>query len=199
MSVNTGWVKLYRELKSKSIWQSSTPAQKVVLITILMTANHEENEWEWKGQQCRCKAGQLITSLQSLADECGKGVNIQSVRSSLARFEKLGFLTNESTKAGRLITIINWDKYQGVNPNPTKNPTKAQQRGNKGPTNNPTKKPTPNKNIKNNKNDKNDKEVNSPADETEDHQQIESYITETGEYDTTSDAFWEALERGEIE
>ena len=29
--VNGGWVKLYRELKSKSIWQLSSPEQKVVL------------------------------------------------------------------------------------------------------------------------------------------------------------------------
>ena len=42
--VNGGWVKLYRELKSKSIWQLSSPEQKVVLITILLLANHEENK-----------------------------------------------------------------------------------------------------------------------------------------------------------
>ena len=64
--VNGGWVKLYRELKSKSIWQLSSPEQKVVLITILLLANHEENKWEWKGERYVCKPGQLITSLNSL-------------------------------------------------------------------------------------------------------------------------------------
>ena len=111
--VNGGWVKLYRELKSKSIWQLSSPEQKVVLITILLLANHEENTWEWKGVQFICKPGQLITSLNSLVRECGDGVSIQNVRTALDRFEKLGFLTNVSTKTGRLITVLNWEKYQG--------------------------------------------------------------------------------------
>ena len=150
--VNGGWVKLYRELKSKSIWQLSSPQQKVVLITILLLANHEENKWEWKGEQFVCKPGQLITSLSSLVNECGEGVTIQNVRTALERFEKLGFLTNISTKTGRLITVVNWEKYQGVdfvtNKGANKDLTKSQQR--------------PNKELTTNKNDKeykNDKEI----------------------------------------
>lgn len=155
--VNGGWVKLYRELKSKSIWQLSSPQQKVVLITILLLANHEENKWEWKGEQFVCKPGQLITSLNSLVRECGDGVTIQNVRTALDRFEKLGFLTNVSTKTGRLITIVNWGKYQGAgfvdNKASNKELTKSQQRANK--------ELTPNKNDKELKNDKEKK--NKPA------------------------------------
>ena len=156
--VNGGWVKLYRELKSKSIWQLSSPQQKVVLITILLLANHEENKWEWKGEQFVCKPGQLITSLNSLVRECGEGVTIQNVRTALDRFEKLGFLTNISTKTGRLITIVNWEKYQGRdfvdNKEANKDLTKSQQRANKDLT--------PNKNDKEYKNDKEIKN-NKPA------------------------------------
>ena len=163
--VNGGWVKLYRELKSKSIWQLSSPEQKVVLITILLLANHEENKWEWKGEQFICKPGQLITSLNSLVRECGDGVSIQNVRTALDRFEKLGFLTNVSTKTGRLITVLNWEKYQGKdfvdNKGSNKEVTKSQQR--------------PNKDLTTNKNDKecykNDKEIkkyNIPSEEQED-------------------------------
>ena len=156
--VNGGWVKLYRELKSKSIWQLSSPEQKVVLITILLLANHEENKWEWKGEQFVCKPGQLITSLNSLVRECGEGVSIRNVRTALERFEKLGFLTNTSTKTGRLITIVNWEKYQGggyvSDKRPDKEPTKSRQR--------PDKEPTTNKNDKEYKNDKEVKN-NKPA------------------------------------
>lgn len=122
--VNGGWVKLYRELKSKSIWQLSSPEQKVVLITILLLANHEENKWEWQGRQFACRPGQLITSLNSLAKECGDGVSVQNVRTALERFEKLGFLKNESTSSGRLITVINWDIYQGNSANKASNKAK---------------------------------------------------------------------------
>lgn len=160
--VNGGWVKLYRELKSKSIWQLSSPEQKVVLITILLLANHEENKWEWKGEQFTCKPGQLITSLNSLVRECGDGVSIQNVRTALDRFEKLGFLTNVSTKTGRLITVLNWEKYQGKdfvdNKDINKEVTKSQQR--------------PNKDLTTNKNDKKcykkDKENNTPTADTSD-------------------------------
>ena len=155
--VKCGWVKLYRELKSKSIWQLSSPQQKVVLITILLLANHEENKWEWKGEQFTCKPGQLITSLNSLVRECGEGVTIRNVRTALDRFEKLGFLTNTSTKTGRLITIVNWEKYQGrdfaTDKGTDKEPTKSRQR--------PDKDLTPNKNDKELKNDKEEK--NKPA------------------------------------
>lgn len=155
--VNGGWVKLYRELKSKSIWQLSSPEQKTVLITILMCVNHEENKWEWQGKQFACKPGQMITSLSSLKKECGDGISTQNVRTSLDRFEKLGFLTNESTKTGRLITIVNWGIYQGYDDGdqqsnqqrPNKELTKSQQR--------PNKELTPNKNDKEYKNEKNEK------------------------------------------
>lgn len=162
--VNGGWVKLYRELKSKSIWQLSSPEQKVVLITILLLANHEENKWEWKGEQFICKPGQLITSLNSLVRECGDGVTIRNVRTALERFEKLGFLTNSSTKTGRLITIVNWEKYQGrdyvSDKGADKEPTKSRQR--------PDKEPTTNKNDKEYKNDKEGKEIKPSASFLED-------------------------------
>lgn len=170
--VNGGWVKLYRELKSKSIWQLSSPEQKVVLITILLLANHEENKWEWKGEQFTCKPGQLITSLNSLVRECGEGVSIRNVRTALDRFEKLGFLTNTSTKTGRLITVLNWEKYQGqgfvADKDTDKEPTKSRQRGDKD--------------LTTNKNDKEcykkDKEDNTtsalPSEETSDEEWYKS-------------------------
>lgn len=136
-----GWVKLYRELLEKPIWQLSTPSQKTVLITLLMLANHSGKNWEWNGQPYHLEPGQLITSLSSLANKCGKGVSIQSVRSALLKFSKYGFLTNRSTKVSRLITIVNWGKYQGQDDKPTKQATDSQQRTNK--------EPTTNKNVKN--------------------------------------------------
>lgn len=142
-----GWVKLYRELLEKPIWQLSTPSQKTVLITLLMLANHSGKNWEWNGQPYHLEPGQLITSLSSLANKCGKGVSIQSVRSALLKFSKYGFLTNRSTKVSRLITIVNWGKYQGQDDKPTKQATDSQQSSNK--------EPTTNKNVKNVKNEKN--------------------------------------------
>ena len=146
--VNDGWVKLWRELLSKSIWIQSTPECKTILITILLLANHEESEWEYKGEKYRCKPGQLYTSIENLAKHSGRGITPQNVRGAISRLCRTGFLTNESTKTGRLITVVNWDKYQGgstegnnvtnnvTNKEGNKEVTKHQQRGNKEVTTN---------------------------------------------------------------
>lgn len=146
-----GWIKLYRILLDKPIWINSTPEQCKILVTLLLMANHEEAEWEWQREKFKIKPGQFITSLDSIVKKCGKGITTQNVRTALSRFEKLNFLTNESTKSGRLISIENWELYQcyfnEIIKDNNKDLTKNQQR--------PNKDLTPNKNDKNNKNVKN--------------------------------------------
>lgn len=163
--MSQGWFKLHRELFEKAIWQSSTPEQKVILITLLGMANHQGKEWEWKGKQFKAMPGQFVTSIDSIIERCGKGISTQNVKSAIKKFEKYDFLTNESTKTGRLITIVNWGLYQGLEneSNQQSNrqvtddqPTSNQQVTDRSPTGN--RQVTPNKNDKNVKNDKNDKE-----------------------------------------
>lgn len=160
MSRRQGWITLYRELIKKPIWLNSTPEQKTILITLLLMANHEENEWEWKGQKFTVKPGQMITSLNSIVDKCGKGITTQNVRTAIKRFEKLGFLTNESTKQNRLITIVNWRKYQSVESKPNKDSnnqlTNDQQR--------PNNQLTTNNNDNNENNDNNNYYVRNSED-----------------------------------
>lgn len=76
-------------------------------------ANHQPNKWEFDGDVYEVQAGQFITSLQSIVEKCAsKEITTQKVRTALARFEKLGFLTGKSTNKNRLITIVNWKLYQ---------------------------------------------------------------------------------------
>ena len=98
-------------------------------------ANFKSKQWEWKGEKFDVLPGQFITSLESIVSTCGTGIKIQNVRTALVRFEKLDFLTNESTKTGRLITIANWSVYQCDDEAPNiaanKDLTKTSQRPNK--------------------------------------------------------------------
>ena len=119
-----GWIKLYRELGDKPIWLESTSDQRSVLMALLMMVNYEPNKWEWQGKQYECMPGQVITSLPKIAERSGKGVSIQNVRTALKRFEKLGFLTDESTNKNRLITIVNWAIYQGSDDEPNRQTNK---------------------------------------------------------------------------
>lgn len=150
-----GWIKLYRELLGKAIWKNSTGKQNAILSTLLLMANHDQNEWEWKGKKYYVQPGQFITSLSSIASNSGKDVSIQNVRTALKRLEKLGFLTNESTKQNRLITIVNWGKYQGLineyNKEVNSHLTNDQQR--------------PNSHLTTNNNDKNDNNDNNNDDD----------------------------------
>jgi hypothetical protein len=107
-----GWVRVYRELLDKPIWLESTPEQKTILIALLLMVNHQEKVWEWQGRPFNVRPGQVITSLDSIVQKCGKGISIQNVRTALKRYEKYGFLTDQSTNKNRLITIVNWEQYQ---------------------------------------------------------------------------------------
>jgi len=111
-------------------------------------ANHSDNEWEFAGEKYTCKPGQFITSLDGIVEKAGKGISKQNVRTSLKRFEKLEFLTNQSTQQNRLITICNWENYQdkndGTNIEANRCLTDDQQTTNRG--------------LTTNKNDKNEEE-----------------------------------------
>mgnify|MGYP004467626999 CR=1 FL=1 len=139
-----GWVKLYRELLDKPIWQLSTPNQRSVLIAILLLANHSENKWEWKGESYKVKPGQFITSMDNLAKKSGKGITRQVVRGAMQRFIKFDFITIETTKANTLINVVNWASYQSEKLETTNDSTIGQPSDNQ--------RTTTNKNVKNNKN-----------------------------------------------
>ena len=110
--IDNGYIFLHRKLLKSPEWKFSTPEQKSVLIVILLFANYEANKWEWNGNEFDVKPGQFVTSLDSIRKAAGIGISQQNVRTALKRFEKLGFLTNESTNRGRLISITKWDDYQ---------------------------------------------------------------------------------------
>lgn len=152
-----GWFKLHRELMKKPIWLESTPEQKVILITLLSMANHRGKEWEWKGSSYKAEPGQFVTSLESIKDKCGKGISLQNVRTALKRFEKYEFLTNESTKQNRLITIVNWGIYQAREDESNKETNSELTDTSQTPNSHLT----TNKNVKNDKNVKNERNNNN--------------------------------------
>lgn len=151
MDENSGWIKLYRCLIGKAIWTDSTPEHCKILITLMMMANHKGRQWVWQDKKFEAKPGQFVTSAQSIIKKCGKGITRQNVRSALAKFEKLDFLTYEATKTGMLVTIVNWQVYQAIKED-------ANQPTNHEPTND---QPTTNQRPTTNKNDKNNKNVRS--------------------------------------
>lgn len=110
------WIKLYRKLLDDSLWKISTPEQKVLMITILLMVNHKEKEWTWEGKKFKVPVGGMLTSLKKIGKNAGKKISIEKIRVFIKKFQKYGFLTNTSTKTGRLIVVLNFDKYQNKIP-----------------------------------------------------------------------------------
>ena len=142
-----GWIKVHRKLLENSLWENCTAEQKVIFITLLLMANHEEKEWIFKGEKYICKPGQFVTSLKSIQEKVGKDISIMQIRRSLEKFEVYQFLTSKSTNKNRLITIENWELYQTKEDTPTDKPTSNRQATDKQPT---TNKNIRNKEYKNN-------------------------------------------------
>jgi hypothetical protein len=149
-----GYVMLARATyKESKTWQALKPEQKIVMITLIMMVNHKDGEWwdKWNKTWVTVKRGQVITSLDGLVKDCGKGLTVQKIRTALLVLEKMQFLTNESTKQNRVITLVNYDIYQSSCSYLTKQPTKNQQSSNKALTTN--------NNDKNEKNEKKNKDI----------------------------------------
>jgi len=138
-----GWIKYYRSLRDHPIRKRSL-AQAAVIDTILCSVNHAPNRWNWKGREIELKAGQWITSVQSIIDKSPTGLTRQMVRTALGNLEKANFLTIESTKEGMKITVVNWALYQGDG-------GEANQGGNHHLTNG---QPRPNQDLTTNKNER---------------------------------------------
>lgn len=132
---------MYANLNSK---------QRDVLIQCLLKANHEPKKWEWQEEIIELKEGQFKTSLNSLQEDCAHDVSIRNIRTAIKKLEKWGFLTNKSTKTGRIITVCNWESYQ-KNGKTTDKETDKQLTKNRQRTD---KEVTTNKNVKNDKNEK---------------------------------------------
>jgi hypothetical protein len=138
--VQDGYIKGWRKVLSSSMYQNLSASQRDVFWVCLLLANHASAEWEWEGEIFKCNPGQFVTSLASMRKLCAKDTKTQKIRTALNKLEKWRFLTNISTKTGRLITILNWDTYQtngnSTNKDVNKDVTKLQQSSNKALTTN---------------------------------------------------------------
>ena len=149
-----GYVKIYRRLKDWE-WYSDANTTSVYL-HILLTANHRTVRF--KG--ANIKKGQCLLSVEKMAEALR--MSRQSVRTALQHLISTNEITTKPTKAGTLITVVNWDNYQDVESadNRTVNQRSNRQLTRYQPDSNQiltTYQPDSNQISTTNKNDKNDK------------------------------------------
>jgi hypothetical protein len=132
--MSEGWIKLHRSL-IKWEWFSDSKVSHLFLY-ILLNATH--NEYKWKGKIFT--KGQMPFGRDKASIETG--LSIQNIRTALKKLELTNEITIDSSRQGTVITVVNWDKYQGDSDKPTSKSTDDQ--------------PTANQRLTTTKNDKND-------------------------------------------
>jgi uncharacterized membrane protein YcgQ (UPF0703/DUF1980 family) len=127
-----GWIKLYRKF---SEWEWFNISEMVHLfIYLLLNANHEEGTW----RGIIIKRGQILTGLNTLNEKTG--ISIRSLRTCLDRLQKTKEIDRQTTNKYSLITICNYESYQGngitTDKQTDKQPTSNRQATDKQPTTN---------------------------------------------------------------
>ena len=105
MNEMSGYIKLHRSFKNWEWYQDT--AAKSVYLHLILSANYTEDVW--KGITLKC--GQLITSTLRLSETLG--LSVQQIRTALNKLQKTGYITIETTNKYSLITVENWEIYQG--------------------------------------------------------------------------------------
>lgn len=138
--MSQGWVMLHRKMVE---WEWYTEPNVVRLfIHCLLRANHVDAKW----RGIEIKRGQFVTSADKLATELG--LTRQKIRTALGNLQITSEITIKTSTQHTVITVNNYDSYQGAtnettNNQPAKQPTNNQRDNHQITTNNND------KNIKN--------------------------------------------------
>jgi hypothetical protein len=104
--MKTGWIKLHNKFL-KWEWRQK-PEMVALFIHFLLNANYKENKW----QGIIIGRGQLVTGLKSLSKNTG--LSPRTLITCITSLKSTGEITNKSTNKYRIITIVNWEQYQGM-------------------------------------------------------------------------------------
>jgi hypothetical protein len=150
-----GYIKLNRKILDWE-WYSDCVV-KSLFIHCLIEANHAPKTW----RGIEIERGQFITSIETLKTKTG--ISNQSLRTALNKLKLTGEISIKSTNRFTLITVINYDTYQGKDEETNKPANKqlTRQLTNNQQTTN--KQLTTTKNDKNKKNEENKRKEASPV------------------------------------
>ncbi len=136
-----GWIKLYRQLLENPIVQKSYYCN--LWIILLLKAAHKRSNFIWNNEKHTLQPGQIITGRKRLTNI--SGIPESTVERILTYLESEHQIEQHKTSRFRIITIKNWEKYQGCEKANSKTDSKRTADGQQADT------------YKNDKNVKNDK------------------------------------------
>ncbi|MDL2293190.1 hypothetical protein LJC60_01005 [Ruminococcaceae bacterium OttesenSCG-928-D13] len=104
--LGNGYIKLHRSLLNWE-WYSDINTSRLFL-HLLLIANHDPDKW----RGITIERGQRVTSRAKLAEETG--LTEDEIRTALQHLQTTGEITSKSTNKYTVITIVNYEKYQGI-------------------------------------------------------------------------------------
>ena len=106
--ISQGWIKLSRSIMNKGYYKNSMYVH--LWIHLLMKASHTPKEFFYNGQTFILNPGQFVTGRKKLSSETG--IHESSIQRILKTFENEHQIEQQTNSHNRLITIVNWEKYQ---------------------------------------------------------------------------------------
>lgn len=107
--MNNGYVKIHRKLLSNPIVMKDCE-HLAIWVYLLLHATHKEMNVIFNGKKIMLKSGQLITGARAIANDLE--INKDKVQRVLNEFKTDTQIDTLVSPKGRLITILNWEKYQ---------------------------------------------------------------------------------------
>lgn len=101
---NDSWVKIHRKFLNWEWYDDKNT--KIIFLHLLLTANFEDKSWHG----IKIRRGQVLTSVEHLADDCG--LTVQQTRTSLRKLKSTNEITTKSTNKNTLVTIKKYEFYQ---------------------------------------------------------------------------------------
>lgn len=111
-SGNTNWVKINRSIFDNALWRDSEPFdRRSAWIDLILMANHTDGEFIASGEIIKIPRGSLFTSIEHLGARWNW--TNKRVRAYLDALIRLNMVTRKGTHRGTLISLVNYDIYQG--------------------------------------------------------------------------------------
>ena len=101
-----GYIKLHRSILGWEWWQDEHT--RSVFLWLLLNANWEDSRF--RGYEV--PKGSLVVGRKKLAKELK--ISEQSIRTSLEHLKSTNEITIKSTNKFSIVSITNWEKYQGI-------------------------------------------------------------------------------------
>ena len=109
--METGWIKLHRKILENPVICKDCETF-AIWIYLLVNATHKEIPAIFKGKKITLKEGELITGTISISKKLK--INKDKVQRTLKCFELDEQINQQTSNQNRLISILNWHKYQEV-------------------------------------------------------------------------------------